>query len=341
MATATTTAANETMRGQERAAGMQQEQREQQEVRAAADFARRLREETAAVRMRRRVLGNSRSLNAERRKEIATIYGADPQFLRASKKLLNRKDPRIRECFAICDRAIKYWESMTVPYSEAAKGLRLIRRDRIDEFDKGMNRLLDELSEATATAEEVYQSEILPEARERLQELFDASDYPPTLVGCWGFDWEYPNVEPPRYLQQLNPELYEQEQRRVAARFDEAVQLAEQHFIEQFSAMIARLAERLTPAPDGTVKTFQESTLGNLREFFERFRELNIGSNQELDQLVDEAQQALSGVDAKGLRKDTLRRQTVGESMQEISQRLEALMTDRPARKISLEESDD
>ena len=39
--------------------------------------------------------------------------------------------------------------------------------------------------------------------------------------------WHFPSVEPPDYLQRLNPEVYQRECQRVQARFDEAVQLAE------------------------------------------------------------------------------------------------------------------
>jgi len=305
------------------------------------DFARRLRDETAAVRFRRRVLGNSRTLDAGKRREIADLYDADPDYVRARKVLLNRKDKRVRECFSVCDRAIKYWESMTVPYSEAQKGLRLIRRDRIEEFEAGMQRLLDELGEAVAAADEVYKTEILPEAKQRLDKLFNAADYPASLFGCWGFDWEFPNVEPPSYLEQLNPELFEAEQRRIRGRFEEAVALAEASFADEFAKMIAKLSERLQPGPDGKVKTFQTTTVDNLREFFDRFRDLNIGSNAELDALVGEAQAALEGVDVNKLRKDAHERQTVGESMTAIYDRLNALMVDKPGRRISLEDGDE
>lgn len=304
----------------------------------ARTFAQRLRDETAAVRCRRRVLGNTRSLSADKRREIAESYHADPDYIRARKVLLNRKDKRIRECFSVCDRAVKYWESMTVPYSEAQKGIRLIRRDRIDEFERGMNRLLDELSTAVAEAEDVYQSEILPEARQRLSELFNAADYPPTLVGCWGFDWEYPSVEPPSYLRQLNPELYEMEQGRIRRRFEEAVTLAEQAFLEEFSKMIAKLSERLQPGPDGKAKTFQETTVTNLTDFFDRFKQLNIGSNDQLEGLITEAQQALQGTNVNKLRKDQGERQTVQDAMSSISERLADLMVDKPERRISLED---
>ena len=65
--------------------------------------------------------------------------------------------------------------------------------------------------------------------------LFNASDYPATLIGLFDMSWEFPSVEPPAYLQRLSPELYRQECQRIETRFDEAVQLAEQAFLEELS----------------------------------------------------------------------------------------------------------
>ena len=54
-----------------------------------------------------------------------------------------------------------------------------------------------------------------------------------TLRGLFDLSWDFPSVEPPPYLQQLSPALYQLECQRVAARFDEAVRLAEQAFLEE------------------------------------------------------------------------------------------------------------
>ena len=40
------------------------------------------------------------------------------------------------------------------------------------------------------------------------------------LIGLFGIDWEFPSIEPPNYLLQLSPALYEQERQRVATRFE-------------------------------------------------------------------------------------------------------------------------
>ena len=56
----------------------------------------------------------------------------------------------------------------------------------------------------------------------------------------------------------------------------------------------AHLAERLTGLHDGQPKVFRDSAVENLREFFERFRRLNIRSSPELDEVVQQAQQTIN-----------------------------------------------
>src|SRR5439155_1080417 len=80
-------------------------------------------------------------------------------------------------------------------------------------------------------ARDDHYDELKSTARRQLGDLYDANDYPPQLRGLFGIDWEFPSVEPPDYLLQLSPELYERERARVAGRFDDAVQMAEQAFI--------------------------------------------------------------------------------------------------------------
>ena len=101
--------------------------------------------------------------------------------------------------------------------------------------------LRGELDDAVTELDRHY-DELRSAARQRLGDLFDASDYPVSLIGLFAIEHDYPSVEPPDYLRQLNPEIYQQECRRVQSRFDEAVQLAEQAFLDELS----RLVEHMT-----------------------------------------------------------------------------------------------
>ena len=59
----------------------------------------------------------------------------------------------------------------------------------------------------------------------QLGDLFNADDYPATLQGAFAVDWDFASVEPPPYLQSLNPAFYEQEKARMTAQFEEAARL--------------------------------------------------------------------------------------------------------------------
>ena len=73
----------------------------------------------------------------------------------------------------------------------------------------------EELAEAVATLDRRY-SELKAAARNRLGSLYNSADYPASLQGLFSIEFDFPSVEPPNYLQQLNPQLYEQECHRVS-----------------------------------------------------------------------------------------------------------------------------
>ena len=171
-------------------------------------------------------------------------------------------------------------------------------------------------------------------ARQRLGSLFNEQDYPVSLTNMFDVCWDFPSVEPPSYLQQLSPELYRQECQRIAARFNEAVQLAESAFTEELSRLVSHLTERLSGSGDGQPKIFRDSAIENMSEFFQRFRALNVHSSEQLDQLVEQAQGILRGVQPQSLRDDAGLRQQIATQLSGVQSVLDGLMVDRPRRAI-------
>jgi len=209
----------------------------------------------------------------------------------------------------------------------------LIRQDQIDTFTEQLNLLKEELDEAVGRLDEHY-AELKSAARDRLGSLFNSADYPESLQGMFQVAWDFPSVEPPDYLRQLNPEVYRQECERVASRFDEAVQLAESAFVEELQSLVSHLTERLSGQDDGKPKVFRDSAIENLTAFFERFRELNIRSNEQLDDLVGQCQQVVQGVEPQTLRDNNVLRQSVSSELSQVQNVLDDLLVDRPRRNI-------
>ena len=300
-------------------------------IRPSTSPAQRLRTSTAAVRLTFSWMGVRKTLTPEQKSQAADTFGAEGEFLSAGKKLLDTRHSAFKAVTAVRSKAVSYWRSLTLPYPEP--GLRLIRQDKIETFDAQMREFRDELDEAVLELDRHY-SELQAAAAQRLGSLYNAADYPDSLAGMFTIDWDFPSVEPPDYLQQLQPELYRLECERVASRFDEAVQLAEQAFIDELSKLISHLTERLSGQVDGKPKVFRDSAVSNLVEFFQRFRQLNVRSDEQLDTLVDQCQHIVEGRDAHQLRSNQVLRQSVAQELGEVQSVLDDLLVDRPRRNI-------
>ncbi|MBR9803878.1 hypothetical protein GYB59_20280 [bacterium] len=276
-------------------------------------------------------LGVRKSLTAIQKSKAADSFGAEGKFLSAGKKLLDTSHPAFKAVTAIRGRAVAYWKGESLPFPEP--GLRLIQQNAITGFDQQVAEFRAELEDAVIELDRHYDN-LRSLARERLGDLFDISDYPTSLIGMFAIECDYPSVDAPNYLRQLNPELYEQESRRVQSRFEEAVRLTEQAFFEELAKLVDHVTERISGEQDGKPKVFRDSAITNLTDFFERFRRLNIRSNEQLDDLVERAQQIVRGVEPQQLRQSESLRQQISMQLSSVQSSLDALLVDRPRRNI-------
>ncbi len=120
----------------------------------------------------------------------------------------------------------------------------------------------------------------------------------------------------------------------MASRFEEAVRLTEEAFVSEFGKLVSHLTERLSGSDDGKPKVFRDSAVENLGEFFTRFRQLNVGNNAQLDELVAQAQRVIRGVEPQQLRDSNALRQNVATQLSAVQSVLDGLLVDRPRRNI-------
>jgi len=293
--------------------------------------AQHLRATMAAVRVSLKWLGTRKTLSAEQRAQAADTFGAEERYLSAGKKLLDTSHPAFKAVTAVRGRAIGFWRSLTVPYPDP--GMRLIRQADVELFETRFAGFREELAEVVEQLDEHY-ADLKRSARDRLGRLFNASDYPESLRAMFAIAWDYPSVEPPDYLRELSPELYRQEQARVVSRFEEAVRLAEDAFTAELASLVDHLTERLSGDSDGKPKVFRDSAVGNLREFFDRFRTLNVRSSAELDALVDRVRQIVGNVAPQSLREQGSLRQQIVQELATVQATLDGLLVDRPRRNL-------
>jgi hypothetical protein len=293
--------------------------------------AQRLRRIAAAVRVRLWWWGVHRALTAQQKEEIGVVASADARLLTAGKKLIDSRHEAVRNLTSVRTRLSNFWRGLSLPYTEP--GIRLIRQADVESFVHGMEGFRQELAEAESGLHAAY-DEIKDDSRRRLGRLFDPGDYPHDVRGLFGVEWDFPSVEPPNYLLRIAPEVYEQERQRVAARFDEAVRLAEQAFASEFARLLSHLTERLGESVSGQRKIFRDSAVANLSEFFSRFAQLNVRSNPDLDRLVAQAQELVQGVTPQDLRDNDGLRRLVASEMAGVQTKVERLIVDAPRRRI-------
>ena len=298
---------------------------------ASAAASERLRQEALAMRLSFTWFGTRKTLTAEQKARAAEPFGAEHHFLSAVKKLVDTRFPKFQAVTAVRNQAVRYWKQNSLPFPEP--GLRLIRRRDLQTIDRRMQAFREQLEQAVTELDEHF-AELQQVARQRLGSLFDPADYPVSLRDQFRMTWDYPSVEPPPYLQWLDPELYRRESQRAAARFREAVCLAERMFLEELGRLVDHLTERLTGSDDGRPKVFRDSAVENLREFFDRFQRLNVRSSRELDELVERARSILGGVQPDQLRQNAALRQNVVQRLHQVQTVLDELLVDRPRRNI-------
>jgi hypothetical protein len=285
----------------------------------------------AAMRVSFTWFGVRKALSEEQKARAADAFGAEEDVLSAGKKLIDTRDPAFRAVSSMRHRTVAFFKAKSLPFPEP--GIRLIRQDDLEPIRGEMKRFQEELTEAVAALEERFES-LKSAARERLGRLYSLSDYPESLVGLFDVAWDFPSVEPPDYLRQLSPDLYRQECERVQSRFDEAERLAESAFLDELGRLVEHLTERLSGNDNGKPKVFRDTAVENLSGFFERFRQLNIRSNPDLDALVADAQRVVRGVEPQQLRDDPTLRQRIATQFACVQSVVDGLMVDRPRRAI-------
>ena len=298
----------------------------------ATEAGAELRANCLASKLQLKWLGVTRSLTADQMASLVDGSEVDSKMIRASKRLLDSAHPTMKLLANIRNRMLGTWRGLTLPFVEA--GVRLIPRQLVGEFEARMSMLKDELASAVDELEQEW-PRLKEAAAARLGAFYNPDDYPDNLEELFVVSWSYPETSVPSYLMAIDASVYRREAARVAEKFEQAVELAEQGFVEEFNKLVSHLTERLTDS-DGGPKIFRDSSLESLREFFGRFGQMRLGgkAEEQLEQLVAQAQRIVSGVAPQDLRDSSNLRQNVAQNLSRVSAELEGMLVSRPRRKI-------
>jgi hypothetical protein len=109
---------------------------------------------------------------------------------------------------------------------------------------------------------------------------------------------------------------------------------------ESMAKLVQHMADRLKEGPDGKPLRFKETTVSNLVEFLTNFEFRNVTDDNELQSLVSQARELMTGVSADDLRTTGDLRVKVQQGMTGIAGRLDKLLTRTGGRKFRFDEEE-
>jgi hypothetical protein len=264
---------------------------------------------------------------------MAAAVGADAEYVTSNKKLVNFRNPHYRAVIAALGAISQGWHARSVPWVK--KGIRLMRQDELDGFGTWL-REQQEILRGKANVLAVHRDSLVGEAQQQLGDLFNPSDYPGDLAGLYWVELDFPPLEPDERLRLASVAQYEEQMRRVAARFEAAVGAVQEEFVAEFTQVVSQLTESLTPREDGSVRRIRESTVQNVREFVGRFRTLNVTDSPQLEELIGRAEGLLDGRTRTDLRDSDQIREQIRQGAANILTALQPVIDTLPRKRRSL-----
>ena len=226
---------------------------------------------------------------------------------RAAKKLLDTKHPAFRAVTAVRGKIASFWKSQSLPFPEP--GVRLIKQSEVEAFARQMADYQVELDDAVAKLDRHYRRAEAGgrrAARLAVQRRGLSRDARRPVRRRVRLPHRRAARLPGRALARSSTSRSRRGSRPGSRRRSGSPR---RRSWRSSRRLVAHLTERISGTnDDGTPKVFRDSAIGNLVEFFDRFRQLNVRSNDQLDALVAEAQRVVRGVGPQDLRdSDALR----------------------------------
>lgn len=255
----------------------------------------------------------------------------DPSFVAASKRLIDGKALSAIEAIRSEARAWLYSQSLPFPLDGAV----FVPASEIERIDAKLATFEARYKEAVADFVKDYPA-LREASRVQLGSLYSISDYPQNVASRFAFSWRFLTLAPASDAQLLNPALVAKEREKFQALMAEAAQSAVTELRVRFAACVDHVVERLSGEDDGKPKIFRDSLIGNLRDFLDGFKALNVCDDRDLADLVTRARDTLDGIEVNDLRKNESLRSTIASRMADVQGVLDGMIVDRPTRKIRL-----
>jgi len=264
------------------------------------------------------------------------IFGAGPRKIRDG-EACNPAAQAMSRITALDDRIRTWLKTKCVAYP-LADAVYLVPRPILSEVDDRLDQYEDERKQAIGELARVYLWGC-DQAKVDLGPLHRAEWYPSTAEQFCaryyvtrGF---IPLWVPDDRLKEEAGDLYQREQERCRERISRAADEIVLGMRASLLTLTQELQDALTRKDEaGRPKSFKSTTLEKVREWIETFRYRNVTGDQELARVVEQAREALKGVDASAIKSSNATRAAVVATMATVTSTLASLASAKPTRRI-------
>jgi len=290
-----------------------------------------LAKKTVCIKVRLSTMGNTRKVSTSQ-----IEADADKDLLRVSKRLVD--SPELKAITRFDGEIRRFLYNMCLPFEI---GIHLLPIAALEAVESRLRQFAGDRKQLVEAFLSAY-SGLCLDAAGRLRGLYNPADYPPAdeVAREFGFSWQYVSFGVPDQLKGISREVWDQEREKAALRMAEASSEIQVVLRESMAKLVQHMADRLKEGPDGKPLRFKETTVSNLVEFLTNFEFRNVTDDNELQSLVSQARELMTGVSADDLRTTGDLRAKIQQGMTGIAGQLDTLLTRTGSRKFRFDEEE-
>lgn len=183
--------------------------------------------------------------------------------------------------------------------------------------------------------------EIIQDGRDRLGDLFDASDYGSGESAAKEFEMSYryaPIAETPTILKHVAADTYKADLERTRKETEKELQTFRDSLRITLLEIVENMRKTLTK-PDGEKRVFGARFFKRLNEFLETFDGKNLSDDAALQDVVQQLQLVSNGTDVATLKTSADMQQSLDTSLSQITESMASMLQDDDGRMIDLSQA--
>ena len=259
------------------------------------------------------------------------VVNADHTWVTASKKLV--EPASLKPICKIANAARASLNAFSLPFP--ISGMVFIPKDLINNIDEDLQGFQSDFNLAVDEFSMDYDN-LRRDAEECLGDLFNEIDYPVDIKSKFNFNWRFLILDVPNgNTRLLAPEVYEREKTKFIETMEDARRMATEALREEFATMVEHISERFSNSGIKP-KIFKSSTVDSFYDYFQTFKERNIFEDDQLSELVKQAQMILDGTSTEEIRSNGDLKETIRTGMVGIESAIVDVFK-RPRRRIIMD----